>query len=247
MPGRILSYHHPSRSISQVGPNTNRSFYNSASAFDGVNAYIIGGWHSESLPPWGGDILSFNTLTQSGERLDVDNLPSWDNATFDLAEAVYVPYLNRVYIFGGRRGLFQYLDTIWYMDLQPVNPVEPIEPPNSDIFRCADKLPGLYPHPVDCSMYIICGVGGGTIVQKCPQPLLYDGGIKACNFPEDVECLPSCSGKPAGFYPHPHDCALYISCRGGGDEEVEVLRCPPPSLFDPILTTCNPELVDCEL
>jgi len=78
---------------------------------------------------------------------------------------------------------------------------------------------------------------------ECPKPLLFDPILGSCNFPQLVDCEISCSGKIDGLYPHPQDCALFITCYA---EELSVYKCPPPLLFDPKEAKCNfPENVTC--
>lgn len=100
----------------------------------------------------------------------------------------------------------------------------------------------MYPHPADCSQFIGCRSEELTIFQ-CPTPLLFDPIQKSCQPPEEVECRTSCIDRPNGEYPHPHDCSLFIICRDG---DANLYKCPPPLLFDPILSACNfPDDVDC--
>jgi len=53
---------------------------------------------------------------------------------------------------------------------------------------CDGKLDGLYPHPHDCSLYIICNAGEPH-VYWCPSPLLFNREIRRCDVPQNVECL----------------------------------------------------------
>ncbi|OXA64052.1 Endochitinase [Folsomia candida] len=242
--GSVLSYHRPSGATSQILRYT-KSFHNSAVGFDGVNAYVIGGWHSEGLPAWGNEILMFHTTTHETRVVDVAGIPSWNGSIFDASTVTYVPYLNRLYLFGGRSDLFKNLDTIWYVDLDPVNPIEQPTHPDPEIFSCQDKSPGLYPHPTDCAMSIACRPDDDMFVARCASPFLYDPVFKSCNLPELVDCELTCQDRIDGAYPHPHDCSLYINC---ANNEMSVIKCPPPTLFDPILQVCNfPEFVDCAM
>lgn len=93
-------------------------------------------------------------------------------------------------------------------------------------------------HPSDCSQFIIWYEQVAQIFQ-CPPPLLFNPVTKACSSPNTVTCV----SKPDGNYPHPHDCSLFLVCY---DEIMEIYKCPPPLLFDPINRNCNlPQLVDC--
>ncbi|XP_021964186.1 uncharacterized protein LOC110859530 isoform X2 [Folsomia candida] len=114
--------------------------------------------------------------------------------------------------------------------------------PNPEIITCQNKTDGMYPHPYDCAMFIGCH-NGELEIFTCPVPLLFDPVASTCMPPHLVDCNISCVGKPDGVYPHGQDCSLFITCVS---EILEVYRCPPPLLFDPILLVCNyPEFVDC--
>ena len=52
---------------------------------------------------------------------------------------------------------------------------------------CSDKPDGVYSHPHDCSLYVIC-YDGSMEVFKCPQPLLFDPIRLDCNHPHLVVC-----------------------------------------------------------
>lgn len=52
---------------------------------------------------------------------------------------------------------------------------------------CIERPDGTYPHPHDCSLYILCRAGS-SFLDKCPYPLLFDPVELYCNFPEDVVC-----------------------------------------------------------
>jgi len=52
---------------------------------------------------------------------------------------------------------------------------------------CEGKLDGLYPHPQDCSLYIICN-DWELYVSRCPAPLLFNRVERRCDFPQNVEC-----------------------------------------------------------
>ncbi len=53
---------------------------------------------------------------------------------------------------------------------------------------CINRPNGNYPHPHDCSGFIICR-SEVTHVFKCPLPLLFNPPTSNCRFPEEVECF----------------------------------------------------------
>ena len=63
-------------------------------------------------------------------------------------------------------------------------------------FQCPDK-DGMYRNPKDCASYYYC-VGGVTNLLKCPDGLWFDEKIRACNFPDQVDCKVQTSTKPSG-------------------------------------------------
>jgi len=103
---------------------------------------------------------------------------------------------------------------------------------------------GSYPHPYDCSLFINCYHEEMTVF-ACPPPLLFDPDLATCNAPGLVDCGLTCTDKPDGPHPHPHDCSLFIVCFAG---ELDIYKCPDPLLFDPVVKTCrHPEFVDCSV
>jgi hypothetical protein len=58
-------------------------------------------------------------------------------------------------------------------------------------FSCIGRE-GLYPHPGNCSKYIVCREGSpGMEVHDCPEPLHFDPTLLRCNLPELVNCFSS--------------------------------------------------------
>ena len=52
---------------------------------------------------------------------------------------------------------------------------------------CVDRPDGHFPHPHDCSLYLVCHSEAATII-KCPYPLLFDPVLLVCNYPDAVNC-----------------------------------------------------------
>ncbi|OXA63162.1 Endochitinase [Folsomia candida] len=115
-------------------------------------------------------------------------------------------------------GNFTKLSGIWYIDLSPLTPTTTTPRPSStttttrttttstttstttppptttlcpDVLSCVGKEDGTYPHPFDCAKFIRC-LREVLTEMTCPEPLLYDPNIGACNFPEVVDCDETC-------------------------------------------------------
>jgi hypothetical protein len=52
---------------------------------------------------------------------------------------------------------------------------------------CTGKPNGVYPHPNDCSLFVVC-VDGYSRLSNCPDPLLFNPEAGKCDFPENVAC-----------------------------------------------------------
>jgi hypothetical protein len=174
----------------------------------------------------------------STEFHSVANFPAGNGSYFDDTSAVYIDKLNRIYIFGGSTethgGSYNLHDSIWHIDL-PSPPVP--------AFDCSNLSQGSYPNPIHCSSFFVCVDGELAGEFSCPSPLLFDSIQLTCNVPDDVLCFFSCEKR--GFFPHPSDCSKFLGCRGGSPN-VEVIDCPEPLLFDPVLLKCHiPQLVEC--
>jgi hypothetical protein len=70
---------------------------------------------------------TFDTKDGSVKFVPLDNFPSGSDAILDETTAVYVPNLNRIYIFGGvqdvpSRRIWRRLNDIWCVDLPPPTP-----------------------------------------------------------------------------------------------------------------------------
>jgi hypothetical protein len=218
--------------------------------YDESHAYIVnGGWDNDL----NGGFIQVDPSTANWTFIPVNNFPSLDTSFWGTS-SVYVEKLSRIYIFGGYTDDDGYLNGIWWVDLDPLNPVTttviptttptattPTEPP---LFDCSSKPDGMYPHPINCNMFFGCHFGE-VVEYECPEPLLFDPIHLTCNIPSLVECDINCSGLSDGVHPHPRDCSKFLGCVGG---LVSVYSCPEDLLFDPIDLKCNfPELVDCDV
>src|SRR5689334_6486623 len=102
---------------------------------------------------------------------------------------------------------------------------------------------GLYPHRLDCNKFIICS-NKNLNVYECPQSSLFNPISRICDVADAVNCETSCANRADGYYPHPHDCALYLICRS---EVGTIFKCPTPLLFDPKRSVCYlPDAVNCK-
>jgi len=221
-------------------------------SWDGEDAYMYALFGGEI--PYGG-LLQYNHPSGNLSFIPVEDFPGTSSSPLRSAATVHVPHLNRLYLFGGSRTnqnpFFQ--DSIYYINLgcpkqQPTTPTPPTtttEMPQPDLWDCTNKTDGFYPHPLGCELFIGCRFGEGS-VYTCPDPYLFDPTLTTCNQPHLVDCQLTCEGKVDGLHPHPYDCALVISCDGG--DSMDVFKCPPPLLFDPVMRICNfPDLVNCNV
>jgi len=222
------------------------------SSWDGEDAFIYALFGTEL--PYGG-LLQYNHPSGNLTFIPVGNFPGTSTSPLRSAATVHVPHLNRLYLFGGSRAnqspFFQ--DSIYHINLgcrkpPPTSPTPPTstttERPQPDLVDCSNKTDGFYPHPLGCEMFVGCRSGQAS-VYTCPDPYLFDPQISTCNQPHLVDCQLTCEDKDDGLHPHPYDCALVISCNRGS---MDVFKCPPPLLFDPVNRICNfPDLVDCNV
>ena len=99
---------------------------------------------------------------------------------------------------------------------------------------CIGKQSGIYPHPINCSMYITCdGRGNRVMVHEC-QPNHFHPEYKVCVWKEIYKCAQSspenttwvvsyCDGKVGGVYPDPGKCDSYVLCTHEGAYH---MKCP---------------------
>ncbi|CAL1528436.1 unnamed protein product [Lymnaea stagnalis] len=115
---------------------------------------------------------------------------------------------------------------------------------------CNGANAGAYPHPSDCTKYILC-VAGESFERTCATGNYFDSKRNACMFPNnDSTCangvLPAfvASVQPNfcaqnhwvdGIHPHPQTCRMYIVC---SNSMPTFISCPNGQLFDPNDKTC---------
>ena len=46
---------------------------------------------------------------------------------------------------------------------------------------------GLFPHPTNCGLFILCGYGRGCIME-CPHTLHFSPELRICTWPEEAQC-----------------------------------------------------------
>lgn len=110
-------------------------------------------------------------------------------------------------------------------------------------------------HPSDCSKFLTCN-SGALIEQQCPTGTYWNDVIKACDFPENVNCslLPPVSSAVAEKCPEeydpsndvflPHvDCSKFYVCTQEGAVEQ---NCPPGLHWSQNGNVCDwPQVADC--
>ena len=53
---------------------------------------------------------------------------------------------------------------------------------------CHHRAGGLFPHPTDCSKFVICTYGR-AITQSCAASMLFDAQVKSCNYEHSTSCV----------------------------------------------------------
>ncbi|CAG9769987.1 unnamed protein product [Ceutorhynchus assimilis] len=125
--------------------------------------------------------------------------------------------------------------------------------------KCPKGLTGQFVYDVACNQYLDCWNGRGG-PRNCAPGTLFNPKTLECDFPEKVECLTGPSGSAltlqrsaklqsiqeqskcpedfSGLMPNYTDCSKFIQCNNG----IQTSRdCPPGTLFDTNLNTCNHE------
>ncbi|XP_012940702.1 probable endochitinase [Aplysia californica] len=108
---------------------------------------------------------------------------------------------------------------------------------------------GTYPHPSDCSKFIMCGNGITTEI-SCPNSTVFDPISHACDIYSNAKI---CSGSGSmttidvtdvcnlyswgnGIHYHPYDCSKYIECTFG---RTNIMACPTRLYYHPAAQTPN--------
>jgi hypothetical protein len=167
-------------------------------------------------------------------------LPVENYAKLSSTSAVYIPKLDRIYVFGGESN-GSCRDTIEYIDLHspPLPPSPPLNTSSSSsnsspalsTMDCEHQTVDNYPYPSDKTSFFIClnqtNTDGGVFT--CPQPLIFDPILRTCNVQEMMGGFPTCEGKN-GLQSYPNAWTKFIVCRGG-TSHVEIYQCPEPLRF----------------
>ncbi|XP_041356755.1 uncharacterized protein LOC121373963 [Gigantopelta aegis] len=96
----------------------------------------------------------------------------------------------------------------------------------------------IFPHPDNCSLYIMCDSSGQQATAQCPVGMLYDPAVKACTKTTNQMPCPDirpCVYKSGVYFPHPTLCHLFIFCSSG--KEV-VQTCAKGMVWDPTIDSC---------
>ncbi|KAM7357570.1 uncharacterized protein ACRADG_002858 isoform 3-T3 [Cochliomyia hominivorax] len=150
--------------------------------------------------------------------------------------------------------------------LSPPLPSSPSSTASNGV-SCPPGVSGRYPHPYDCSKFLMCA-NGETTVQECAPGTAWNKAMEVCDFKEKVDCsqngalnipintslLPpvhsvpltgavSCPTGASGRYPHPYDCTKFLMCANG---ETTVQECGPGTAWNKAMEVCDfKDKVDC--
>ncbi|XP_033110614.1 peritrophin-44-like [Anneissia japonica] len=104
-----------------------------------------------------------------------------------------------------------------------------VEPQNVDPF-CYGKPGGFHADPNNCLMYYNCD-DGIPRHYTCPANEAFDSNQLICTAAQYSACTGAvvaqtaaqfCTGKTAGFYPHPNFCDKFYQCNSDGTETVHL-------------------------
>ncbi|XP_075162252.1 tequila isoform X2 [Haematobia irritans] len=126
--------------------------------------------------------------------------------------------------------------------------------PNSEVYApqdadvgCPQNANGRYPHPYDCTKFVMC-TNGVAHVQSCGPGTAWDKVMEVCDFKEKVNCSPSgtvrrqpeisCPPGVEGLYMHPYDWHKYLSCGSG---LTHIMDCGPGTVFSVSRKICDLE------
>ena len=108
-----------------------------------------------------------------------------------------------------------------------------------DPLPCKNTTPmEIFPHPDNCSLYIMCDSSGEQTTAQCPNEMLYDPAVKACTRTTNQMPCPDirpCASKSGVYFPHPTLCNMFIFCNTG--KEV-VQACAQGMVWDPVVDSC---------
>ncbi|XP_062135788.1 uncharacterized protein LOC133845355 isoform X3 [Drosophila sulfurigaster albostrigata] len=122
--------------------------------------------------------------------------------------------------------------------------------------KCAPGVPGLQPHPYDCTKFLNCA-NGQTYIQDCGPGTAFSPNLKICDYKHKVDCGANrlntsvnngassgvaaalrCQPGAHGLQPHPTDPQKYLRCGIGTQPIVE--QCHLPEVFDSKSLSCIP-------
>ncbi|XP_052889811.1 multiple epidermal growth factor-like domains protein 11 [Anopheles moucheti] len=96
---------------------------------------------------------------------------------------------------------------------------------------CVGKTESVnYPHPTDCSMYVVCHLQK-ALAQNCPSGSIYDAPSRSCIPGNESTCEPFdgiCSGRSDGIIPHPTVCTAFVYCSSG---QPVFEQCAPGTIY----------------
>ncbi|XP_073842048.1 tequila isoform X2 [Musca autumnalis] len=128
-------------------------------------------------------------------------------------------------------------------------------PLTSDVNCPSPNANGRYPHPYDCTKFVMCS-NGVAHIQSCGPGTAWNGAMEVCDFMDKVDCSPSqatvttttttgkqqpeinCPPGAEGLFMHPYDWHKYLSCTNG---YTHIMDCGPGTVFSVTRKVCDLE------
>ncbi|XP_046806928.1 uncharacterized protein LOC111683246 isoform X3 [Lucilia cuprina] len=135
----------------------------------------------------------------------------------------------------------------------------PLAPVANDV-NCPPGATGRYPHPYDCTKFLMCA-NGETHIQDCGPGTAWNKAMEVCDFKDKVDCSQSggtsghssstittsiynsesqfpCPAGVEGLYQHPYDWHKYLVCSHG---QSTIMDCAPGTVFSLSRKICDTE------
>ncbi|XP_037817731.1 uncharacterized protein LOC119607724 isoform X1 [Lucilia sericata] len=135
----------------------------------------------------------------------------------------------------------------------------PLAPIANDV-NCPPGATGRYPHPYDCTKFLMCA-NGETHIQDCGPGTAWNKAMEVCDFKDKVDCSQSggtsgyststittsiynsqsqfpCPDGVEGAYQHPYDWHKYLVCSHG---QSTIMDCAPGTVFSLSRKICDTE------
>ncbi|XP_011290630.1 uncharacterized protein LOC101896627 isoform X2 [Musca domestica] len=133
-------------------------------------------------------------------------------------------------------------------------------PSNAEVNCPSPNSNGRYPHPYDCTKFVMCS-NGVAHIQSCGPGTAWNKAMEVCDYMDKVECSQSqattsttattstnpvkqhqpeiqCPPGAEGLFMHPYDWHKYLSCTNG---YTHIMDCSPGTVFSVTRKVCDLE------